>query len=458
MNPTLSELKSWYVQHSKEILNDLFTYLKFPSISPDPQYRKAIDQTAKWLHDYLKHTQLKVEIWETIGHPVVYASYLEAREDRPTVLLYAHYDVQLVDPLDQWKSPPFEPVVREGEIYARGASDDKGQGFYTILAVKAFLEMAKKSNLNIKLFIEGEEECGSVGSTDILMKKREKLQADHLLIVDMGLPAKGIPGITLGIRGLCALNVMCRNSNVDLHSGWHGGVVLNPNRALVQVLAKLWDDEGRVTVPGFYDTVVMPSKEELALFDQTVDEESMRKTFGIRAFQKDTQYSIWECNMIRPVLEINGLSGGYTGAGFKTVIPSEAQAKISCRLTSHQNPEEIGKQIEVFLKQNISKGLELQVEWEHGGKAVRSSPHTPLVKMVAKAYEEIFGIPCQMTFSGGSVPIVADLAAISDAQVVLLGTGLVTDDIHAPNEHFGLDRFEQGFLIIGRILGALSEK
>lgn len=454
---TLPELKNWYDKHAKEIQTDFFTYLRFQSISTDPQYKNEVRKTAEWLQTYLTKIGLKTELWETIKHPVVYASHLQAGKDRPTVLLYSHYDVQPVDPLDKWKSPPFEPVIRDGEVYARGAADDKGQGFYSIMAIKAFLELAKKSNVNIKLFIEGEEECGSVGSTDILAKKKEALKADHLLIVDIGIPEKGVPAITLGLRGIAAFEVTCKNSNIDLHSGVHGGMVLNPNRALIQLLAKLWDENGKVTIPGFYDAVKVPSQEELALFDKNVDEEMLKKTFGIRSFQREGKYSLWESNTIRPVLEINGIGGGYTGVGFKTVIPSQAKAKISCRLTPDQDPEEIGRCIEAFLKQNVAKGIDLRFEWEHGGKPVRSSPNTPIAKIAAKAYEEVFGKTCKMLLCGATVPIVADLAAASGADTALIGVGLSTDDIHAPNEHFGMDRFEQGFLTIGRILGELAK-
>lgn len=454
---TLSELKNWYDQHAREIESDFFTYLKFQSISTDPQYKNEIRKTAEWLQAYLTNIGLKAEIWETIKHPVVYASHLQAGKDRPTVLLYAHYDVQPVDPLDKWKSPPFEPVIRDGEVYARGAADDKGQGFYSIMALKAYLERACKSNVNIKLFIEGEEECGSVGSTDILTKKKETLKADHLLIVDMGLPKKGVPAITLGLRGIAAFEVTCQNSNIDLHSGIHGGMVLNPNRALVQLLAKLWDEDGKVAIPGFYDAVKVPSKEDLTLFDKDIDKEMLKKTFGIGSFQGEGGYTLWESSTIRPTLEINGIGGGYTGVGFKTVIPSQAKAKISCRLTPHQDPEEIRRCIETFLMQNVAKGIDLLFEWEHGGKPVRSSPNTPIAKIAVKAYEEVFGRPCKMLLCGATVPIVADLAAASGAETAMIGVGLSTDDIHAPNEHFGMDRFEQGFLTIGRILMELAK-
>lgn len=457
MTPTLYDLGAWYEKYYQVIQDDFFTYLKFPSISTDPQYKDAIDQTAKWLFTYLKGIGLDAEIWKTSCHPVVYASYLQAGKGRPTLLFYSHYDVQPIDPLDEWESPPFDPIIRNGEVYARGASDDKGQGFYSIIAIKAFLELVKKCEVNIKLFIEGEEESGSGGSKAILAQKKKELEADHLLIVDMGIPAKESPAITLGLRGIAAFEVTCQNASIDLHSGIHGGVVLNPNRALIQLLSQLWDEKGKVVIPGFYDRVKTPSKSELFLFDQTADELSLKKTFGIGCFQREEGFSLWESNTIRPTLEINGISGGYTGAGFKTVIPSQAKAKISCRLVPDQAPEEIGECIEAFLRQKTPQGIDLRFKWEHGGEPVVSSPHTLIAKIAAKAYEEVFGKECEMRLSGASVPIVADLVKASGAEVALIGVGLKEDGIHAPNEHFGMNRFKRGFLTIGYILGEFSK-
>ena len=455
----LFDLKSWYAKNSKESLGDFFTFLSFSSISTDPNYKEDMVSTAGWLSSYLKNIGMNVEIWETSGHPVVFATHLEAGPTRPTVLIYHHYDVQPVDPYDKWRSQPFNPTVKDNKVYARGASDNKGQCFYTITALKAFLQLSKEIGVNIKLFIEGEEECGSLGTTEILEKKKTELKADHLLIVDMGLPEAGTPAITLGLRGITTMEVVLRNSKADLHSGIYGGIVLNPNQALISLLSKLWDKSGKVTVPGFYDNVVMPSKEELDQIDQTLEsEESLQKNHGISAFRKNQEVSLWASNTIWPTLEINGISGGYAGEGFKTVIPSSAIAKISCRLVPNQDPDEIAQKVINFLKDKVEKGLDIQAKFDHGGLPVRTSPSTPIAHIAKEAFEEVFKKTCQKVFCGASVPIVADLTRASEAEVAMIGVALNEDEMHAPNENFGLDRFEQGFLVMATILQKLSEK
>lgn len=450
--PSLLPFEKWYEAHEGKILSDFFTFLKFPSISTDAHYKFALEQTAEWLIEYLKKIEFKAERWDTKGSPIVFATNMQAGKDRPTVLIYHHYDVQPVDPLEKWKSPPFEPVIREGNVYARGASDNKGQCFYTLTSLKAFAQLSLRLGVNIKLIIEGEEECGSQGVREILKRKKKELQADYLLIVDMGIPSFSVPAITLGLRGITTMEVQCQNARVDLHSGVHGGIVLNPNRALIEVLSQLWDKKGKIAIPGFYRDVKMPSKKELAKVNQSFSEKKVRKNFGIQAFQKERGWTSWEANAIRPTLEINGISGGYTGLGFKTVIPSIAVAKISCRLVPDQNPDQVAQSIGHFLKKNVAKGIELTYIVDSGGKAVRTSPDNKIAKICAEAFEEVFQKPCQNIFCGASVPIVAELQKASSAEVAMIGVALSEDDFHAPNEHFGLKRFYQGFLIMSSIL------
>lgn len=351
---------------------------------------------------------------------------------------------------------PFEPQIREGKVYARGASDNKGQCFYTLTALRAFFELCKKIPFNIKLFIEGEEESGSRGAFEVLKTKKQALKADDILIIDGGIPAPGIPGITLGLRGMAALEITCRNSSVDLHSGVHGGIALNPNRALVQMLADLWDENGKIKIPGFYDDVTVPSKAELEIMDQSVDQERLRQQFGIKAFQGEGGFSLWESNAIRPTLEINGISGGYTGVGFKTVIPAKAIAKISCRIVPSQDPEKVASQIVHYLQKKAPPGLEISAKFEHGGKPVRSSPHSKIARIASEAFTEVFGKPCRNILCGASVPLVADLAEACGGDVAVIGVSLDSDDFHAPNEHFSLAQFQQGFLTISSILRRLS--
>lgn len=452
MSLELSDLKQWYDTHKKEIFSRFFTFLKFPSIGTDPEFNQETNHCAQWLVDYLNQIGFEAALHETSVHPIVLANYLHAGKDRPTLLIYHHYDVQPVDPLDLWVTKPFEPTLRNGQIYARGAQDNKGQCFYSLTALDAFLKLCKDAKVNIKVFIEGEEESGSVGTAEFLKEKAHLLSADYLLVIDSGLPAPGVPAITMGLRGIATMEVSLTNSKMDLHSGSHGGVALNPNRALVQLLAQLWDSTGKVAVPHFYDDVKEYSKEELAKFVMTFDQKEYERKFGVKAYAIEPGFSPRESNFIRPTLEINGISGGYTGKGFKTVIPSTAVAKISCRLVPNQDPHKIFKNISDFIHSKLPKGLDLKVVDYHGAAAFGSAVDSPIVKMVSKAYEEVLEKPCRFQLMGGSIPIVGDLAEASGAAVVVMGYGLDDDEIHAPNEHFGVDRFEQGFLTMGRIL------
>lgn len=452
----LSDFKEWFEKHKEEIWNDFATFLSFRSISTDPACAPEIRKTAEWLAAYLKKIGMDAEIWNTPGHPAVFASHLKAGSDRPTLLIYQHYDVQPVDPLDLWHSDPFKATVRNNAVYARGAVDNKGQCFYSLCAVRAFLALCKEMRFNLKFFIEGEEESGGKGTVAILKDRARELKADHLLIVDFDMPEKGVPGLTIGMRGLLAMNVVFRNSKSDLHSGMHGGIALNPLRALTSTLAKLWDEKGKIAIPGFYDKVRPLPKEELKRVHFAFDAQEYEKEFGVKAYATEEGYTPRESNWLRPALEINGLSGGYTGAGFKTVIPAKAEAKISCRLVFDQDPEECAAMIRDFIRAQAPKGIVVDVEILQGGTAFQTSLTTPIVQIAASAFEEVFNQKCRYQLCGASVPIVPALAQAATAGTALLGVGLATDDIHAPNEHFGLDRFAQGFLIMGRILSHLN--
>lgn len=451
----LEDDKKWFEKSRSQILNDFFRFLRFKTISADPAYRSEMSACVDWLKDYLSKMGMQVEIWKTKNHSIIFAASLISK-DAPTVLIYHHYDVQPVDPLDLWTSPPFEPAVRDGQVYARGAQDNKGQCFYTLTALKAFFERLQKQKINIKLFIEGEEEMGSEGVFEIAKSRANQLKADYLLVVDNDLPKAGVPGLTLGLRGILTMEFICRNSSTDLHSGMLGGIALNPNRALIQALSQLWDKNGRVAVPHFYDGIEELDEKSRALLDFTFDKQNA-EVFGIKAFAPEPGYSLLESNWIRPTVEINGIKGGYAGEGFKTVIPAEASAKISCRLVPGQDPEKIHKEMELFLKKVLPKEIEMKLIYLHGAEAFRSDAHSLIAKTCAKSYEEVMKKPCRYSLSGGSIPIVGELADASGADTVLMGFGLGEDNIHAPNEHFGLDRLEQGFLTMGRILNQLNE-
>jgi len=455
---SISELKDLYKKNQKNALNDYFTFLKFESISTDPAYSKEVLKCADWLVDYIKKMGFETELWKTKGHPTIFAQNLKAGPKKPTLLIYNHYDVQPVDPLNEWTTPPFEPTVRDGQVYARGAQDNKGQCFYTLQALKALFERDGALPINIKLCIEGEEECGSNGLANILKSKEKELKADYLAIVDVGIKTPHTPSVTLGVRGLVTMDVDFQGSKTDLHSGSHGGLAYNPLHALVGVLSQLRDKNGKITIPGFYDDVAPIDDKEKKSLSMKFDEHSYKSTFGIPATGGERDLHPLERNWLRPSLEINGVSGGYSGKGFKTVITAKANAKISCRLVPNQDPQKMGALIAKFIETKAPEGISVKVDVHPGGgKAVRAKPESKIVKAFSQAFSEAFGSPCKIIFEGASIPIVTELAAASKSEVVLVGLGLADDQIHAPNEHFGLDRFERGFVIIARTLQILSE-
>jgi acetylornithine deacetylase/succinyl-diaminopimelate desuccinylase-like protein len=448
----LADYKKWFSMHQEATYRDLFTFLRFQTISADPKFSTHIKECADWLVDYLNGIGLDAEIWPTSGHPVVFAQHIKAGKDRPTLLIYQHYDVQPVDPLDLWESDPFEPTIRNENIYARGAQDNKGQCFYTITALKAFLESAESLQFNLKLFIEGEEEIGSAGTLQILKEKKKELQSDYLLVVDSGIPGPGIPAISLGIRGILTMDVMVRTADTDMHSGGMGGVAYNAIRALIQALSQCWNEKGKVVIPHFYEEVEELSEEEKKAFDLSRNEKAIIEEFGLRALCPEPGYTIGESVTIRPTFEINGINGGYTGEGFKTVLPAVASAKISCRLVPKQNPQKIFSNVKKHLEKHLPPKISLEITADHGSFAFRSDRNSLIAKRAAKGYEEVMGKPCKAILTGGSIPITVSLVEASGAEALVMGYGLDSDNIHAPNEHFGLDRFEQGFLTMGSIL------
>lgn len=452
----VEQLRALYKQCEETALKDYFKFLSFQSISSEDAYRPQVLACVEWLAQYLREIGLEVQIWETTGHPTIFASYSKAGPTQPTLLIYNHYDVQPVDPVELWHSPPFQPTIKNGEVFARGAQDNKGQCFYTIFALKAMLENNKSLPINIKLCIEGEEECGSNGLSNILTSKQQELSADYLAIVDVGIPGPNIPAVTLGVRGLITMDVEVQGSNIDLHSGSHGGVVFNPIHALAEMLAALRESSGKIAVPGFYEDLVSVDKEECHL-PQSFNIASYEQAFETKATGGEKALSPLERLWLRPTIEINGIVGGYTGTGFKTVIPAIAKAKLSCRLVPNQDPEKIGNLVANFLKARAPDGVTVRVNVHPGGGlAVRAKASSKVVKAFAQAYSEVFQSPCQYIFEGASIPIVTQLAAASKSEVVLIGLGLISDQIHAPNEHFGLDRLEKGFLIISRAIEILG--
>lgn len=440
---SLRSFKHWFDVHREKIQRDYFEFLRFRSISTDPAYREEVHACAEWLKKYLKEGGIAAETIPTPGYPLVYGEDLQA-SGKKTLLIYGHYDVQPVDPLELWKSDPFEPTEREGQIYARGAVDDKGQIFYAVLAAISIKQIRGSLPINLKFCIEGEEESSSVGLSKALPHLKNKLQADYLLVPDFDQFDRQTPALSLGCRGLVGLEVTLKGSSRDLHSGMYGGIAYNPNRALVELLGKLWDEEGHVQIPGFYDAVI---ETDPGQFDAL----SFGEEVGISAFGKEKERSLHEAASLRPTLELNGLSGGYAGAGIKTVIPALASAKITCRLVPDQDPEKIGHAIAAFLKQQAEPGIEVTVHIHPGGaRAFRSDPTSKLASAIAAAAEEVCGRACKRLLCGGSIPIVPELIRASGAEMVGMGYGLSDDQIHAPNEHFDMKRLEKGFLTVAR--------
>ena len=455
---SVADLKRWFEKHRERIKKDYFHFLRFRSISTDPAFRKDCEDCAAWLKSYLEKGGLSAEVIPTPGLPLVYAEDLHAGTLAKTALLYGHYDVQPVDPIELWNSPPFEPTERDGSIFARGAVDDKGQIFYGMVAVLCLKELLGQLPVNLKFCIEGEEECSSIGLSKMLPKLSSKMRADYLLAIDFDQFERDIPAVSLGARGLVALEATITASKIDMHSGLCGGVAYNPNRALAELIAKLWDDRGRVQVPGFYDAVEDFPEEEKAFYAERYTREYYEKQFGIRAFGGEKGFSLLEVNCFRPTLEINGISGGYTGSGMKTVIPAKAHVKITCRLVPNQDPEKIGRAIEHFLKEHLISGMELEVVHHGGEPAYRCDRKSKVTQAIVKASEEVTKAKCHYTVSGASGPIIPALVRAVGAQGVGVGYGLIDDAIHAPNEHFDMHRFEQGFLTIGRTIGLLGDR
>lgn len=434
-----------YIEANRDrFLNELLELLRIPSVSADPKYAADVKRTAQVLADGMKAMGLDgVEICPTPGHPIVYAEKI-IDPTLPTVLIYGHYDVQPADPLDLWHSPPFEPVIKDGKIYARGACDDKGQMY---MHVKAAEIMMNTTGLpcNIKFMIEGEEEVGSVNLEPWVKANRQRLKSDVVLISDTSIIANDVPSINVGLRGLSYLEVEVTGPNRDLHSGVYGGAVANPINVLCKMLASLHDENGRITIPGYYndvDEVSLAERAEMAKAPFDLDE--YKRDLDIADVQGEAGYSSLERATIRPTFDINGIWGGYTGEGAKTVLPSKAYAKISFRLVPHQDTNKVMKMVEDHLISIAPKSVKLKVSPHHGGPPYVTPTNFVAYEAASKAMEETFGKKPIPTRSGGSIPIPAMFEKELGVRSVLLGFGLDSDAIHSPNEHYGVFNYFKG--------------
>ena len=430
---------------SHKYLEDLKEFLRIPSISALSDYKAEVARCAQWLKEHMITIGLQnAEVIPTSGHPVVYGEWMGSDSGR-TILVYGHYDVQPPDPLDLWQTPPFEPSVREGRIYARGAVDDKGQVMMHLKAVQSLLEEYGKLPVNLKFIIEGEEEIGSPSLDEFLVQNKDRLSSEAVVISDTGWIAPGVPSITYALRGLSYIQVDVYGPKSDLHSGSYGGAVMNPAEAIARIIASLKDDKGRIKVDGFYDKVVELTSQEREEFSKLpFDEESFRQALGVDQLYGEEGYSTLERLWARPTLDVNGIWGGFTGEGSKTVIPAKAHAKISCRLVPDQDPEEISNLLERYIRKITPPGVRVEIQRMHGGKPAIVPIDHPINQAAARALEKAFGKKAVFIRAGGTIPVVASLKEILGLPSILMGMGLPDENAHAPNEWFLLDNFYGG--------------
>ena len=443
-------------------VDELKTYLAIPSISALPQHAADVRRCAEWTADELRRIGLQnVRLIETPGNPVVYGDWLGA-QNAPTILFYGHYDVQPVDPLDKWVSPPFEATIRDGEIYARGAADDKGQIFMHFKAVEAHLKQNGSLPCNIRIFIEGEEEVGSSHLDDLVRNMKAELASDVVVISDSPMLERGVPSICYGLRGLTYFQIDVKGTNTDLHSGSFGGAVANPAMVLAQILAQMKDRSGRIKIPGFYDDVRELRPEEREEWRRLpFNETKYRKEIGAPKLFGETGYTTLERVWARPTFEVNGLLAGFTGEGAKTVIPATAMAKVSMRLVPDQEPGKVADQFEAYLKKVSPKTVEVKLTRMQGGKAWMTEFDNRYVQAAARAIERGFGKAPVFNREGGSIPVVSTFQQELNVPAVLFGIGLPDENAHAPNEKLDLTNFHNGVIAsaylyeeIGRLNGA----
>ncbi|PUB16846.1 dipeptidase [Paenisporosarcina sp. OV554] len=446
----LKALDNYFELNRSEHLNELKEFLRIPSVSALSDHKSDMQTAAEWLADSLKKVGLEnVSIDETKGHPVVYADWLHA-EGKPTILVYGHYDVQPVDPLNLWESEPFDPQVRDNKLFARGASDDKGQVYMHVKAIEALFKTEGTLPVNVKFCIEGEEEIGSPNLPEYVLANTEKLSADIIVISDTGMQGPGKPAVCYGLRGLAGVQIEVKGAKSDLHSGLYGGGVQNAIHALVEVLDSFRDAEGTIQVDGFYDNVLPVTEEERAAYDALeFDEEALKKELGVEELFGEKGYTHLERTWVRPTLEINGVFGGFSGEGIKTVLPADAGAKITCRLVPNQDPDEIVAKLKAHIEKHKPIGVSVEVtEFDKGKPFITPFDH-PAIQAAGRSYEKVYNVPTSYVRGGGSIPIVAAFDEILGLPVVLMGFGLASENFHAPNEHFHLENFDQGLRVIG---------
>ena len=455
----MKELTQYINENNGRFIEELKEFLRIPSISNNPENKDDILNCAKWLSEHIKSIGFEtVNIYQTDGHPIVYAEYLKAGEDKPTILIYGHYDVQPVDPLELWVNPPFEPTISHGKIFARGTTDDKGQLFIHLKSLETYFKIEKSLPVNVKLLFEGEEEVGSVNLEKFLEDNRELLKCNYVVISDTSMYAKGLPSICYGLRGLSYMQIDLDGPNKDLHSGSFGGGVENPINALANLITRLKDEKGRILIDGFYDDVIPLSDKERDEFKRLpFDEIEFKKELDVVELSGEEGYTTTERISARPTLDCNGIWGGFQGDGAKTVLPAKAGAKISMRLVPNQDPKKIAELFEKYILKIAPKSIKVKVTDLHGGKPSVTPIDTPAIKAALVALKEGYGVEPVFMKEGGSIPIVNSFKEILGADTVLLGFGLPDENAHSPNEHLDLENFHKGILSITHYFRELSK-
>ncbi len=438
---------------------ELGQLLRIPSIGALSEHREDVRACAQWLRDHMLSIGLqKAEVRDTPGRPIVYGEWVHPEPGRPTVLVYGHYDVQPVDPLELWHSPPFEPHVRDGRLYARGSADDKGQLFMHLKAVEAHLKARGDLPVSVKFLIEGEEETGSEHLDAFIEEHKELLACDVAVISDTSWYAHGVPSITYGLRGMAYLQLDVYGPSSDLHSGSFGGSIMNPAEAVARLIAGLKDNRGHILVPGFYDRVLPLSERERVEFRQLpFDEQEHMRNLGVPEGYGEEGYTTLERVWARPTLEVNGIWGGFSGEGSKTVLPAEAHAKISCRLVPNQDPEEVYGLIESYVRRISPPGVRVEVRRMHGGRPALVPLDHPAMGAASRAVERGFGKAPVFIREGGSIPVVASFAEILGVPTVLMGVGLPDENAHAPNEWLLLENYHGGIRSAAALLEELGK-
>lgn len=459
MTTSSDQARAYAQANSQKFQNELFEMLRIPSLSGDPAHKDDIKRMAEWLAAHLRSLGLdKVEIMPTAGHPVVYGEWLGAGPDKMTVLVYGHYDVVPALMEDGWETPPFEPTVKDGKIYARGATDDKGQLFIHVKALEAYLKTSGAAPVNVKILLEGEEEVSSPNLRPFIESHLDLLKADVCIISDTSMRTMDEPAILQSLRGMTYLEIHVQGPRDDLHSGLWGGAVHNPALALVEILGKLYNPDGTIAVPGFYDDVVPLSPAEREMVAKTnLTDEQFKQSTGIPAIWGDKNYNIRERISARPTLDINGLWSGWSGPGPKTIIPAAAGAKLSSRLVGNQDPHKIFELLKTYIESLTPETVNVEVKLLTTGMPALFSHETPAMQAAARAYEKGWGASPIFTRGGGSIPVVADFAELMEIPVVMMGYGLDDDGLHSPNERYSIEMFERGIATAIVYLEELAE-